>query len=515
MSFALLLNGLAAASLLLLAALAFATPQPSEAHALRNLRNTPVPEPTLAQTLTPAPSLTPTMAVASATPVQSSPTVIYPTILPQATIGFAGDKFGRVTLDRVITDNIGKTTWLSFVNINDKVATIIPGTPAPANQLETLYLASPSGGLPVKVMDLPATTGSQLYWSPNGAYLAYFLPTGSGAGLYILDLTLGGSLRLFQLDNLDPRGIASDPVWSPDSKQIAIALANEYDVDIYTINADGTNFRDLTISKGFDFWPAWSPDGQYLAFVSDRLRCASYVPNEPGSCYRPDAPPPDGGNLFVMEAVSGQVRQVSEAWVIAPPHWISASRLAFTGGTPGDPAAGSSLWWADLRGGPAHQVTATTNGLFALRDSWTSDGNHVIYQELQNEAHVVIRDGAGNEIARSTDLNFPRVAFSASWSPDNKRIVMGGRNGQCPYGMLLTDDSFNVIVNSAPNPGVCDPSWSPDGRYIAFTGVTRSGNGTDGRIDVYVAEANGYAARNLTGKYGGQIRVVGWVGTGQ
>jgi Tol biopolymer transport system component len=78
--------------------------------------------------------------------------------------------------------------------------------------------------------------------------------------------------------------------------------------------------------------------------------------------------------------------------------------------------------------------------------------------------------------------------------------------------MLLADDSFKILVNSAPNPGICDPAWSPDGRYIAFVGVTQSGNGTDGRLDVYIAEATGYGARNLTGRLGGQIRLLGWVG---
>ena len=43
-------------------------------------------------------------------------------------------------------------------------------------------------------------------------------------------------------------------------------------------------------------------------------------------------------------------------------------------------------------------------------------------------------------------------------------------------------------------------------------GVTQSGSGTDGRFDVYVAQANGYGMRNLTGRAGGQIRLIGWVG---
>ncbi len=464
------------------------------------LRNTPVPQPSASPTLTPSPTID-----------LSQPAVIYPTIEPEPTTGFAGDKFTRFAIDKQVTDSIGRL-WVSFVNINDKPATVVPGTPAPANQLETVYLASPGGGAPLKVVDLPSTTDKQVYWSPNGQYLAYFMPTGSVAGLYVLDLKLGLSVRMFAMDNLSPRGIDSGPVWSADSSRLTVALATEYDVDIYSIGAEGNGFQNLTHNPAYDFWPAWSPDGQYMAFVSDRARCASWAPNEPGSCYRPDAPIPDGGNLYVMEAVSGEVRQLSDAWVTAPPHWVSSSRLAFIGGKAGDPTAGSTLWGADLRGGPAHQVTPNDADTQVGRDSWTSDGKYVIYQEVKTGTQIVIRDDAGNEIGRSADLNFPRVAFAASWSPDGKRIAMGGRNGQCPYGMLIADGSFKLITKASGRPSVCEPSWSSDGHYIAFTGVTQSASGTDGRYDVFIAEATGLAARNVSGRYGGRIRLLGWVG---
>ncbi|MEP7285991.1 MAG: hypothetical protein ABI947_09505 [Chloroflexota bacterium] len=462
------------------------------------------------QLLAQSPDVTPTATSDSADSAPAQSNQIYPTVEALPTVGLAGDKFTRVTISDAVLAGIGKT-WLSFINVNDKPTTITPGTPTPANQIETVYIAAPSGGTPIKVIDLPATTGQQVFWSPNGAYLAYFVPTGSGVGLYILDLKIGLSLRLFELEDLSPRGIPSLPTWSPDSAELTISLATDYDVDIYSINVDGTNFRNLTSTPAFDFWPTWSPDGQYLAFVSDRAQCPTWIPNEPGSCYRPDFPTPDGGNLYVMEAQSGQVRKLSDEWVTAPPHWISASRLSFTAGKRGDSTAGSALWWVDLRGGPAHRISDDTPGLLITRDSWSADGRRVVYQEADAETRIVIRDDAGTEIARSTQLNFPRVAFAASWSPDGKRLVMGGRNAQCPYGMLLTDDTFKVIKTSSPNPGVCDPSWSPDGRYIAFNGVTQTASGTDGRFDVYLAEASGVGGRNLTGRLGGQIRLLGWV----
>jgi Tol biopolymer transport system component len=435
----------------------------------------------------------------------------FPAVDPLPPVAFAGDNFERVNISDYVLNSIG-TTLLSFVNINDRPATRVLGTPTAANQLETVFIIAPNGGAPTRVIDLPATVGQQVYWSPNGAYLAYFVPTGSARGLYLLDLRVGLTLRLFELDNINPRGIPSQPVWSPDSTQLTLSLPNPYDVDIFSIGVDGTNFKNLTQNGGFDFWPVWSPDGQYMAFVSDRAVCPTWVPNAPDSCYRPDVTTSDGGNLYVMEVVSGVVTKVSDEWVTAPPYWISSTRLSFTSGKRGDPTAGSSLWWADLRGGPAHKVSGDKAGILVTRDTWSKDGRRVVYQEADAGTNIVIRDDAGNEIARSTELNFPRVAFSASWSPDGNRLVMGGRNGQCPYGILLTDESFNVIVQSNPNPGVCEPVWSPGGQYIAFNGVTQTASGTDGRMDVFIAEASGRASRNVTGRYGGQIRMIGWIG---
>jgi Tol biopolymer transport system component len=493
----------------------YAVPTPTPLPTETVIPTSPPVPPTVAETATstPIPTTLPTETpTAEPTQIPSATATPIPEVPPQSTVAFTGDRFTRIPLDKQVIDGIGRV-WLSYVNINDKSVTATPGTPAPPSGIETVYIAAPTGGLPLKVLELPASTDRQLYWSPNGAFLVYFLAEGAAPGLYMLDLKIGVSLRLFELFNLNPRGIVSEPVWSPDSTQLTITLQTAYAVDIFSINVDGSQFRNLTQSGAYDFWPTWSPDGQYLAFVSDRAQCPTWTPNEPGSCFKADAQPPDGGNLYVLEAASGEIRQVSDSWVNAPPHWISTSRLAFTSGKPGNLTAGSTLWWVDLRGGSPRNVTQIDPaGVLVIRDSWSADGKRVLYQEAQTTTQIVMRDGSGNELARLADLNFPRYGFAASWSPDGKRLVFGGRNNQCPFGMLLLDDTFRIIVKAAPTPGVCDPVWSPDGRYIGFAGVTQSASDSDGRLDVYIAEASGYGARNLTGRLGGQTKLLGWIG---
>ncbi len=61
------------------------------------------------------------------------------------------------------------------------------------------------------------------------------------------------------------------PAWSPDGQQIAFASIRDGNDEIYVMNADGTGAdRAAPNNAAFDFEPAWSPDGQQIAFTSNR-----------------------------------------------------------------------------------------------------------------------------------------------------------------------------------------------------------------------------------------------------
>ncbi|KXK19858.1 MAG: WD40 domain-containing protein, partial [Chloroflexi bacterium OLB15] len=56
-------------------------------------------------------------------------------------------------------------------------------------------------------------------------------------------------------------GEDSQPAWSPDSTQIAFMSDRDGNREIYVMNADGSNVRRLTYDEAWDRTPAWSPDG--------------------------------------------------------------------------------------------------------------------------------------------------------------------------------------------------------------------------------------------------------------
>lgn len=469
---------------------------------------------TLTATLTETPTSSPTPSETSIPTATFTPTPSpFPTVAAVATVRFTLDRTTRFDIDPEVVDGIGQV-WVSFINISDEVTgTATPGTPVAPSDIQTIYLASPLSNKRLAVIELPSTTDRRVYWSPNGAYIAYFLEEGDASGLYVLSLQLGSSLRIFSASNLAPRGISSEPVWSPDSQRMAVTLSTTTDLDIFTFGPDGAGLSNLTQNGAFDFWPAWSPDGAYIAFVSDRDSCPNYIPDAPDSCYKPDAPPPGGGQLYVLDVRTGETRKIADQWVNTQPRWISPSRIAFTSSTPGELLAGSTLWTVDLRGGTPQRITEGDESVI-FGPVWADNGARVIYQDLSGDSMLVLRDALGSKIAETSKYAFPRFGVSAAWSPAGNRVAIGGTNSQCPYGMILLDESLNVLLeaNAPPAPAVCDPVWSPDGAYIAFNGVIQSSGRNDGSSAIYLANANGGVIRPLTTRLGGQLRLLGWVG---
>jgi hypothetical protein len=124
-------------------------------------------------------------------------------------------------------------------------------------------------------------------------------------------------------------------------------------------------------------------------------------------------------------------------------------------------------------------------------------------------SEVIAARRDGTLIGRTGELNFPRFGMSASWMRDGSRVALGGVSGQCPYGPRVLDAAFNFVTRGNPPPGMCNPSYSPDGQWLAFIGVNPR---VDGRVDVLVANQNGTGVTNLTGVLKGTINLIGWVG---
>ena len=102
-------------------------------------------------------------------------------------------------------------------------------------------------------------------WSPDGKRIAYSSMKKLNTDVYIINADGSGRIRL-----TDNPAFEAFPSWSPDGKKIAFTSERDGNVDIYIMNADGSNQTRLTDNPAADVKPQWSPDGKKIAFYSLR-----------------------------------------------------------------------------------------------------------------------------------------------------------------------------------------------------------------------------------------------------
>ncbi len=116
-------------------------------------------------------------------------------------------------------------------------------------------------------------------WSPDGQRIAFVSLRDTTAGkwglgpgsIYLLDFDPGAGARVGDVVRLtDPATNDGWPTWSPDGQRIAFESDRSGNWEIWVVHVDGTGLHPLTDHPAQDRFPAWSPDGATIAFTSDR-----------------------------------------------------------------------------------------------------------------------------------------------------------------------------------------------------------------------------------------------------
>src|SRR5205085_3410173 len=105
-------------------------------------------------------------------------------------------------------------------------------------------------------------------WSPDGKTIAFASARlGNGFRLFLMNADGANVRDLSQSDN--PGGNVF-PSWSPDGKRIAFTDWADEDStrQIFIIDANGQNKKQLTTKGNFNCYAAWSPDGKKIAYMS-------------------------------------------------------------------------------------------------------------------------------------------------------------------------------------------------------------------------------------------------------
>jgi Tol biopolymer transport system component len=127
-------------------------------------------------------------------------------------------------------------------------------------------------GTGIKQLTSDSGSGNPTF-SPNGEKIAYAASYGAGTrGIYVMNRSGSAKKALTDNNNLPEYG----PTWSPDGTKISFVRQervsspegqSDWQVDVWVMNADGSEQKKLTDDSNFEGAPTWSPDGTKIAFA--------------------------------------------------------------------------------------------------------------------------------------------------------------------------------------------------------------------------------------------------------
>jgi len=242
-------------------------------------------------------------------------------------------------------------------------------------------------------------------WSGDGSWLAFTRHEGTSIFIFLRLADSSHEKRL--TTRTEPE---SDASWSPDGKRLAFCfdktVPNQGDMDIYTVGIDGDDLRPALLTDGklsHEEWPAWSPDGQWIALSSTR----------------------DGNQeLYIVRPDGKDLRRVTNDPAIdAHPAWSPDSRrLVF-----------ATNRWGDLELAIIH-VDGT--GLTRLTNSpglddyptWSANGDAIAFTSNRDHNFEIYTCRADGTKAQN-QTNHPSLDNFPAWTPNGGLTFVSNRDG--------------------------------------------------------------------------------------
>jgi Tol biopolymer transport system component len=314
-------------------------------------------------------------------------------------------------------------------------------------------------------------TSMQVSVSPDGKMLAMDLQ----GSIYVLPVGGGEARRVTDIFN-----DARQPQWAPDSKSIVFSGYRDGGYDLWEVGADGGNQHMLTEGTFDDREPIFSHDGTRIAFSSDRG-------NPLGS----------DNNIWVLDVRTGALTELTtNPAEDTMPAWSPDDKnIVFISSRD----TYKTAWAVNVATKVERQVAGVSEGKIDAA-SYGPNGQLVYESSIANDSQLNLD---GKPITKD-EVVFP---FRPSWISDNaffytadgkiKRRTLGGGVKTVPFAAALEVTPANTYVRKkrdfngqTPRPvlGIERPMLSPDGKQIAFVAIG----------DLWLVPVTGGKPKNLT-----------------
>ena len=256
---------------------------------------------------------------------------------------------------------------------------------------------------------------------------------------------------------------------APETAKIVFRSRRDGNSEIYIMNPDGSDQKNLTQHRAQDVAPVWSPTGKQILFQSDR-----------------------GGitDLYLMDADGTNVRQVFKKLIGREfPTWSPDGKaLAY------HRFHTFSIYTASIDGEDEEKLT---DGLWP---AWSPNGSEIAFMAgefvWQDNGNLAFPDVRIEIINLQTHVKKELLPgsiwlYRPAWAPDSTQIAFTW-NGRQENGFLDRNRRFHTIdiyvvnrdssglrkiIESGENTGVSNPIWSPRGNELIYTAYNHQNRG--------------------------------------
>ena len=205
---------------------------------------------------------------------------------------------------------------------------------------------------------------------------------------------------------------------------------DDYLGDIYSVEPDGTGLLRLTSTKNYEGDPAWSPDGQKIAYIRAQ-------------------------DLWVMNADGSDQHKVANFKPdLRDPGWSpNGQRLIFA-----TESRGEDIWTIKADGSKPRQVTKTKQAEF--QPSWSPTGKRIAFVRERTEVYRIVTANPDGSKQKVPMPKFHDTQLGPNWAPNGRQLT-------------FYDVDTNIYVVKADGTGRrrvkygSSPAFSPDGKLMA------------------------------------------------
>jgi Tol biopolymer transport system component/DNA-binding winged helix-turn-helix (wHTH) protein len=346
-----------------------------------------------------------------------------------------------------------------------------------ANSNGQVYIRSLTSEQPRQLSPEQPTNQLNPVWSPDGSQIAFVRKDDTHSSIVVVPSSGGAGDEIYTLPVNSAReygGLA----WSADGASLIFPQQNTLEGPSYLIEL---SLRDRTVQSitappllwDGDFFPSVSPDGRTLAFIRGSEQLAR--------------------DIYVISLPSGPVQRITHGYLAMSLAWTEdSSSIVFSSSRNG----ALSLWRVKAAGGDPQRLAAVGDDAYA--PAIAKHGHRLIYSHGSAMWGIFAVNLANKDLADKSAT--PAVILTSSEqdaaphiSPSGDHIIFQSwRSGSREIWAAQIDGGNPVQLTDNPGQSAGDPSWSPDGKFIAY----------DARLDsfahIYVINAGGGKPRAIT-----------------